>query len=405
MTFSPARSRRVSIVLLAGLSTLAVAARCERDTASSSPPTAVATSTVTATSTATGTETQVDSDVADVPAPEAGASRFIEGLRNPEGINVDRAGNLYVAEFGRHQILRFDPSLKLTGWLGASDQPPGWRTGKPRGKAGSALNELSKPHSIDFDGEGNLYVTEYGNNRIQKFSPDGAAIGFLGVDEGGKLSEGFKATPTIRTGSANGLMVGLATAFFLGSRRDLYVTDYGSSTVIRFSSEGRYLDHVGGFNKPHMAAVADDGTIYIADTWNHRLVRFAADWTPKGWLGAAADFSTTQGWRVDGQAVASPEPGGLAAPVSVLLDAAGDLIVAEHDNARISKFGRDGSFKGWIGGTSDGAPAGRWRTQGHAVPGTGPGYFSLPYDVRIFGDRLYVCEKGNGRVQIMALPP
>jgi streptogramin lyase len=83
----------------------------------------------------------------------------------PEGLALDRAGRLYVADAANHRVQIFESSGKLVDiW----------------GKLGSELGEMRYPHDISFDSKGNLFVCEYGNCRVQKFSPDGKTLGAWG---------------------------------------------------------------------------------------------------------------------------------------------------------------------------------------------------------------------------------
>ncbi|CAF4440109.1 unnamed protein product, partial [Adineta steineri] len=78
-------------------------------------------------------------------------------LFNPHGVTVDDFGQMYVADWGNNRVMR-------------------WSEGKEEGEIvvggngyGHQSNQLSQPHGLSFDDEGNLYVADYSNNRIQKF--------------------------------------------------------------------------------------------------------------------------------------------------------------------------------------------------------------------------------------------
>jgi DNA-binding beta-propeller fold protein YncE len=49
------------------------------------------------------------------------------------------------------------------------------------GQCGPALGQLSYPYNIVLDGEGHLYVVEFGNHRVQKFTLDGQSLGAWGT--------------------------------------------------------------------------------------------------------------------------------------------------------------------------------------------------------------------------------
>jgi DNA-binding beta-propeller fold protein YncE len=76
---------------------------------------------------------------------------------NPAGVATDAAGNVYVADFGNHRIQKFTGTgVYLTQW----------------GSFGSGDGQFSTPRGVATDVDGNVYVADQGNHRIQKFGPD-----------------------------------------------------------------------------------------------------------------------------------------------------------------------------------------------------------------------------------------
>jgi tripartite motif-containing protein 71 len=80
-------------------------------------------------------------------------------LVRPEGLAVDRAGNVYVADYGRNRIVKFSPDGQLLRAWGTR----GPATGEFVGPKGVAVDRLS----------GRVYVADTGNGRVQRFSSDG----------------------------------------------------------------------------------------------------------------------------------------------------------------------------------------------------------------------------------------
>jgi DNA-binding beta-propeller fold protein YncE len=80
-------------------------------------------------------------------------------LRRPEGVTVDRDGNLWVADYGRDRIVKLAPDGRLLQVLGGH----GSDAGQFVGPKGVAVDPLS----------GHVYVTDTGNARIQRLAPDG----------------------------------------------------------------------------------------------------------------------------------------------------------------------------------------------------------------------------------------
>ena len=149
--------RRVTVVLVAVLGALCLTATA----ASAAPPPLL-------------TKTPEDGK------PGAGAGR----MNLPLGVAADRSlpGHIYVADFGNARIDEFTAwgqFVKAWGWKvdkGAPEEelqrctaPSGCQVGSKGGGSG----QFSVPQAIAVDGEGDVYVVESGNHRVQKFDPSG----------------------------------------------------------------------------------------------------------------------------------------------------------------------------------------------------------------------------------------
>jgi sugar lactone lactonase YvrE len=118
----------------------------------------------------------------------------------------------------------------------------------------------------------------------------------------------------------------------------------------------------GQFNQPRDVAVAPDGSVYVADSINNRVQRFAPDGT---FASKLAGFSSPFGVDVDG---------------------AGNLYVADRNNHRVQKFGPDGTLLATFGSF-----------------GAGDGQFNAPVDVAVDpAGNLFVLDYSNYRVQRLA---
>ena len=82
-------------------------------------------------------------------------------LRRPEGIAVDRDGNLWVADYGHDRVVKLAPDGHLLLSWGARGSGPG---------------EFVGPKGVAIDpSSGRLYVADTGNARVQRLAPDGTS--------------------------------------------------------------------------------------------------------------------------------------------------------------------------------------------------------------------------------------
>lgn len=91
----------------------------------------------------------------------------------PEGLALDQKGNLYVADCYNNMIRKIDPTGVVTTLAG--NEKKGAKDGK--GKAAS----FNHPDGLAVDKHGNVYVADVGNNKIRKVSPDGTVSTLAGT--------------------------------------------------------------------------------------------------------------------------------------------------------------------------------------------------------------------------------
>lgn len=134
----------------------------------------------------------------------------------------------------------------------------------------------------------------------------------------------------------------------------------------------------GQFNAPHGLAVAPDGSLYVADSNNHRIQKF----DPSGkFLLAFGSFS--------GANNPNPQEGTFNEPWGVAVGPDGSVYVADTWNHRIQKFDSNGNFLT------------AWGTAGQTEAGGQPTIFWGPRDVAVSKDgRVYVTDTGNKRIQV-----
>jgi sugar lactone lactonase YvrE len=184
-------------------------------------------------------------------------------LNNPSGIFVDNSGNIYVADLGNNRILEFPPgsTSATNGIIVAGGN-----------YFGSAANQLTEPTGVFVDASGNIYVSDQGNNRIQKFPP-GSSSATNGITVAG--GNGFGS-------AANQLAE--PTGVFVDASGNIYVSDQGNNRILKFppgstsATNGSAVAGGNGFGSaanqfeaPTGVFVDAKGNIYISDYGNNRI--------------------------------------------------------------------------------------------------------------------------------------
>ncbi|CAF3044622.1 unnamed protein product, partial [Rotaria socialis] len=88
-----------------------------------------------------------------------GEGNALTQLSYPYGIFVDTLGTLYVADYGNHRVMRWTQGDKKQSTVIVGGN--GW---------GEGANQFNVPIGLSFDRHGNLYVVDWNNARVQRFS-------------------------------------------------------------------------------------------------------------------------------------------------------------------------------------------------------------------------------------------
>jgi YD repeat-containing protein len=313
----------------------------------------------------------------------------------PEGIALDSAGNIWVADTGNNRIQKFTAAGVFQ---------------KKIGSAGSGEGQLLEPMGIDVGPGGNVFVADWDNNRVAVFSEAGAFMRQFGIegygdgefrgpvaievdadgyvwvsDERNERIEQFDQSGEYITqfgeeGSGDGKMelanpMGIVT----DDAGNVFFSDSGNDRVQRWRIEGEWMPpplHTatfgsygtgnGQFNHPGGLDIAPDGTFWIADSGNDRVLHFDADGSYLGKLGSPGE--------ADGQ---------LDKPSDVEVDSVGNIYVADANNDRVQKFSASGGYLSKFGSF-----------------GSGNGQFKTPQGLAIGADgSIWVADSGNNRIQ------
>jgi sugar lactone lactonase YvrE len=283
------------------------------------------------------------------------------------------------------------------------------------GSRGSADGQFFVPLYLATDAGGNVYVTDSGNDRVQKFTSTGGFItkwgsngagpgqfaeeGPVGVatDSAGNVYVADRGSP-LTTGnfriqkfsSSGGFLItwgsnGSGDSQFLGPRGlatdragGVYVADYPADSfdhhrVKKYGSTGVFITKWGSFGigdgqfrEPNGMATDAAGNVYVADSGNNRVQKFTS----------SGVFITKWGSSGAGN-------GAFGFPCGVATDSAGGVYVGDSGNDRVQKFTSAGSFITSWGGS-----------------GPSAGQFSGPCGVATDSlGSVYVADRSNHRIQ------
>lgn len=284
---------------------------------------------------------------------EAGEEKSPSPFKLPAGLTVDSSGNLFVMDTGNSRIVRLSPEGKRIGDLPPA---PGSETGHftnalrmrmssegilcvadtdnhrlqtfdskltwlaEYGSLGQEAGQFSHPIGLAYDPSGNLWVADSGNHRVQKFGP--------GLKNVLTIIPSPSSPKALQPGTGNGEF-NTPWGVACDATGTLYVADTKNNRIQRFAKNGDYIsswgtfgNSTGEFNLPTDLIVDRMGNVFVVDSGNNRIQKFdgqgkyLCEWGKKGTL--AREFNNPQ------QIAESPSDG--------------TIYVADTNNNRIHKY-------------------------------------------------------------------
>ncbi|MGB8260914.1 MAG: Ig-like domain repeat protein [Terracidiphilus sp.] len=217
-------------------------------------------------------------------------------LNSPSGVALDGAGSLYIADTGNGRLRMIPLATTATAPIIVTVAGGGSGCGGQTDSVGDGCLAtqamLNNPQGVTVDSAGNLFIADWGNQRIRR------------VDA---------ATGIITTVAGNGKASGK------GDGKGTYTGDGGPATL-------------AGLSDPYPVAFDADGDMYIPDSANNAVRR--VDAKTQVITTVAGDGKGNAGYTGDGGPATSAR---LNAPSGVLLDPAGNLYISDTQNTAIRK--------------------------------------------------------------------
>ena len=235
------------------------------------------------------------------------------------------------------------------GFIGSADGMGGW-IGNKDGIGSDAM--FHRPGGVSVASDGSIYVSDTGNNAIRKIAPDGQVT---------KIAGNF-------LGSSDGNFLGSSDGVFSGSADG--------------TGEG------AGFRNPQGIVVDKDGNILVADRKNHAIRKV----TPQGLVTTVAGSFTGSGTGgLTGSSDGSASGARFDHPSDVVVDAQGNILVADSGNHAIRKIDASGNVT---------TIAGRLGQSGYTDATRDSAMFNSPQGIAIDADgNIIVADTTNGLIR------
>lgn len=311
-------------------------------------------------------------------------------LSNPQGISFDRSGDLWVVDSYGQRVLEYmapfsngePPSVSINQTAGGQNtNATGWIVEPP---------VFKDPTGIAFDGSGDLWIADFGNNRVLEYSPpfSNGSLPSLVVGQANLTSTFHPTSPdcygksctspyepynqtTSDPATTRGGMIGPEGVTF-DTAGDLWVADSGNSRVLEFTppfSDGMEASHVVGeptftanttaititqhqANVPESVAFDKSGDLWVSDTRSNRVLEFIPPFTD------GMNASVVLGQPDFFSYSSALSQGGFDHAKGIAFDPSGNLWVADSGNNRILEFSVNGAAQGSTTQTESSGPSG-----------------------------------------------
>jgi trimeric autotransporter adhesin len=280
-------------------------------------------------------------------------------LNGPQGIAVDKSGNIYISDTNNNRVRIVTPNGIINTFAGTG-QVGGVQNFGDGGPANQAFLHL--PGGLTVDSTGNVYIADTGDNTIRKVTTDGNINTIAGDGLPSYAGDGFEAV-TAELHSPEDVALDSAGNVYIADTGNAYIREITVSTgiinfiagdgSIGYSGDGG-LANIAGLIEPFSIALDASGNVYIAEPEDGRIREVTIS---TGKISTVVGNGNL-GFSGDGAAATSAM---MHLNTGLAIDSSGNLYIADSLNNRVRKVaGTTISTIAGSGGYSysgDGGPA------------------------------------------------
>ena len=314
----------------------------------------------------------------------------IASFNRPFGICIDTAGNLYIADAYNHCIRKIGTDGQVSTYAGTGT------VGYLDGEASEA--KFNQPINICLDDEGNMYVSDFINQRIRKISSDMMVTTIAGTGQSGHQNG---AVAEAKFNYPRGICIDDTGNLYIGDswnhriRKisiDGTVSDWaGGGTIIGVQSVGDYVDAsdtAARFYTPCELSIDQFNNIFVADAYNHRIRKIDASRMVTTVAGSGGSGPNAGGFQNGSSDIAQ-----FNVPTACHVTLDGTIFVGDGSNQRVRKIGTDQMVVTFAGSGDEGFENGPDSLATFNFPRGSVMDYNL--------NRLYVVDYNNHAIRII----
>ena len=308
-----------------------------------------------------------------------GAPATSASLGSVHGIAADLTGNVFISTVGPQRVWKVTPDGILRAFAGTG-------AGGYSGDGGAAATaQFNNPDGLAVDNAGNVYIADVNNRRVRKVTTTGQITTFAGNGVRGFSGDGGPATgASLSLSFGSSLAMARDNSLYIadaGNHRIRKVDPTGIISSVAGNGSSGFSGDGGpalqaSLAQPSSVLVDGQGNLYIADYGNHRVRVVRGD----GRIVTVAGSGSTQFSGDGGFATLA----GVRFPTSIATDGAGGLYVADAANNRVRRVTFDGSIV--TVGQSLGAPGKAVRLPLNLATASGASIDRLAVTVKVMPD-------------------